>query len=99
MALENTRLAGYLLTGNRSMFLDTDGSVDWLYHCPKVRSTLRVMEKYYDKIPIFYEKRVHFVDPITRQAFLSAEEIFCQHATQNLFQLDMDWTMMILGMI
>ena len=52
MALENTRLAGYLLTGNRSMFLDTDGSVAWLYHCPNVRSTLRVMNKCYDKIPI-----------------------------------------------
>ena len=35
MALEITRLAGSLLTGNRSMFLDTDGSVAWLYHCPK----------------------------------------------------------------
>ena len=90
MALENTRLAGYLLTGNRSMFLDTDGSVAWLYHCPKVRSTLRLMEKCYDKIPIFYENRVHFVDPITRQTFPSANEISCQHATQNLFQLDMD---------
>ena len=33
---------------------------------------------------------MHFVDPITRQTFLSANEIFCQHATQNLFQLDMD---------
>ena len=26
LALQNTRLAGYMLTGNRSMFLDTDGS-------------------------------------------------------------------------
>ena len=90
MALENTRLAGYLLTGNRSMFLDTDGSVAWLYQCPKVRSTLWVMDKCYDKIPIFYENRVHFVDPITRQTFLSANEISCQRATQNLIQLDMD---------
>ena len=90
MALENTRLAGYLLTGNLTMFLDTDGSVAWLYHFPKVRSTLRVMDKCYDKIPIFYENRAHFVDPITRRTFPSANEISCQHATQNLFQLDMD---------
>ena len=27
LAMQNTRLAGYMLTGNRSMFLDTDGSV------------------------------------------------------------------------
>ena len=30
LALENPRLAGYMLTGNRSMFLETDGSVAWL---------------------------------------------------------------------
>ena len=90
MALENTRVAGYILTGNRSMFFDTEGIVAWLYHCPKIRSTLRVMDKCYDKIPIFWENRVHFVDPITRQTFPSANEFSCQHATQNLFQFDLD---------
>ena len=35
LAMHNTRLAGYMLTGNRSLFLDTDGSVACLYHCPK----------------------------------------------------------------
>ncbi len=29
LSLENSRLAGYILNGNRSMFLDTDGSVAW----------------------------------------------------------------------
>ena len=38
LAMQNTRLAGYMLTGNRSIFLDTDGSVAWLYHCPKFLS-------------------------------------------------------------
>ena len=90
MALENTPSAGYLLTGNCSMFLDTDGSFAWLYHCQKVRPTLRVMEKCYDKVPIFFETRVNFFDPITRQTFPSVNEISCQHATQNLFHLDMD---------
>ena len=41
LALQNTRLAGYMLTGNRYMFLDTDGAVGWLYHCPKKVSPLR----------------------------------------------------------
>ena len=41
LAMQNTRLAGYMLTGNRSMFLDTDGSVAWLYHCPKFLSPLK----------------------------------------------------------
>ena len=53
--LENTRLVGYVLTGNRSMLLDTDGSVAWLCHCAKFRSTLRVMEKCYEKVPLLYE--------------------------------------------
>ena len=30
LATQNTRLPGYVLTGNRSTFLDTDGSVAWL---------------------------------------------------------------------
>ena len=35
LALQNTRLVEYMLTGNCSMFMDTDGAVGWLYHCPK----------------------------------------------------------------
>ena len=38
LALGNPRLAGYMLTGNRSMFLETHGNIAWLYHCPKVHS-------------------------------------------------------------
>ena len=36
LSLDNPRLAGYMLTGNRSMFLETDGNLAWLYHCPLV---------------------------------------------------------------
>ena len=43
LSLENPRLAGYMLTGNRSMFLETDGSLAWLYHCPLVHSPLHTM--------------------------------------------------------
>ena len=32
LSLENPRLAGYMFTGNWSMFLETDGSLAWLYH-------------------------------------------------------------------
>ena len=75
LALQNTRLAGYMLTGNRSMFLDTDGAVGWLYHCPKKVSSLKVLEKCFDRISIFYNGRTMFVDPITRQIFPFANEI------------------------
>ena len=65
LALENPRLAGYMLTGNRSRFLETDGSVAWLYYCPKVHSPLHTMNQCYDKIPILYRGQIQFVDPIT----------------------------------
>ena len=44
LAMQNTRLTGYMLIGKRSMFLDTDGSVAWLYHCPKFLWPLRAFE-------------------------------------------------------
>ena len=65
LALENRRLAGYMVTRSRSMFLETDGSVAWLYHCPKVHSPLHTMNQCYDKNPILYRGQIQFVDPIT----------------------------------
>ena len=52
IAVKSPRLAGYVLTGNRSMFLETDGSFAWLYHCPMVHSPLHTMTQCYDRIPI-----------------------------------------------
>ena len=65
LAVENPRLAGYMLTKNRSMLLETDGSVAWLYHCPKVHSPLHTMNQCYDKFPILYRRQIQFFDPIT----------------------------------
>ena len=90
LALENPRLAGYMLTGNRSMFLETDGSVAWLYYCPKVHSPLLTMIQCYDKIPILYRGQSQFVDPITRQIHPHATTQNCSDRIKNLFQLDMD---------
>ena len=90
LALENPRLAGYMLTGNRSMFLETDGSVAWLYQCPKVHSPLHTMNQCYDKIPIPYRGQIHFVDPITRQTCPHAMTQNRSDRIKNLFQLDMD---------
>ena len=90
LALENPRLAGYMLTGNRSMFLETDGSVAWLYHCPKFLSPLHTMNQCYDKIPILYRGQIQFVDPITRQTCPHATTQNCSNRIKSLFQLDMD---------
>ena len=90
LALENPRFASYMLTGNRSMFLEMDGSLAWLYHCPKVHSPLHTMNQCYDKIPILYEGEIRFVDPITRQTYPDAVPQNCSDRIKNLFQLDMD---------
>ena len=87
---ENRRLAGYMLTGNRSMFLETDGSLALFYHCPLVHSPLHTMNQCYDKIPILYEVEIHFVDPITRQTYPDAVPQICSGRIKNLFQLEMD---------
>ena len=90
LAHENPRLAAYMLTGNRSMFPETDGSVAWLYHCPKAHSPLHVMNQCYDKIPILYRRQIQFVDPITRQTYPRAPTENCSDRIKKLSQLDMD---------
>ena len=79
-----------MLTGNRSMFLETDGSLAWLYHCPMFQSPLHTMNQCYDRIPILYEGEIRFVDPITRQTYPDAVTQNCSDRIKNLFQLDMD---------
>ena len=90
LCLKNPRLAGYMLTGNRSMFPETDGSLAWLYHCPLIHSPLHTMNQCYDRIPRLYEGQVQFVDPITRQTQPAANIQNFTHRMINLFQFHMD---------
>ena len=90
LSLENPRVAGYMLTGNQSMFLETDGSLAWLYHCPLVHSPLHTINQCYDRIPILYEGQIQFVDPITRQTHPAANIQICTDRMKNLFQFDMN---------
>ena len=87
---DSPRMAGFLLTNNRSMFLETNGNIAWLYHCPPLFSDLQVMDKCYDRIPILFKGKIHYVDPITRQTFTNAKEQSCLDKHLNLFQLDID---------
>ena len=90
LSMENPQLAGYMLTGNRSMFLSTDGSLGWLYHCPLTHSPPHVMNQCFDKIPIFHKSAVLFADPITRQTYLDAQVQNCSDRIKNFFQFDME---------
>ena len=90
LSLENRRLAGYRLTGNESMFLETDGSLAWLYSCPQVRSPLHTLNQCYDEIPILYKGQIQFVDPITKQTLPDALPQNCSDLIKDLVQMDMD---------
>ena len=90
LSMENPRLTGYMLTGNRSMFLSTNGSLACLYHCPLMRSPPHVMNQCYDKIHIFYKNAILFVDPITRQTYPEAQIQNCSNRIKNLFPFDME---------
>ena len=85
LSLENPRLAGYMLTGNRSIFLETNGSLAWLYSCPQVRSPSHTLNQCYDKIPILYKGKIQFVDPITRQTSPDTLPQNCSDPIKNLF--------------
>ena len=62
-------LAGFMLTGNRSMFLKTDDSLAWLCHFALVHSPLHALNQCFDRIPIVYEGQIQFVDTIARQTY------------------------------
>ena len=88
--LENPRLAGYFLTGKRSVFLETDGSAPWLYHCPLVYLPLHTMSLCYDRIRMLNKGQNQFADPITRQTHPEANLQNCTDRNKNLFHFDMD---------
>ena len=90
LSVENPRLVGYMLTGNRSMFVSTDGSFAWLYHCPLMRSPPHAMNQCYDKISIFYKTSIFYVNPITRQTYPDAQVQNGSDRMKSFFQFDME---------
>ena len=71
--------AGYLLSRNRSNFLDYEGNILWLNTCTKKVSPLYVFEdkRCYKRIPIFYKNKVHFVDTLSRRTYLWDTAVPC----------------------
>ena len=90
LSTENPRLVGYMLTGNRSMFLSTDGSLACQYYCPLMRFPPHVINQCYDKFPTFYKNAIFFVDPNTKQTYPDAQVQNCSDRIKNLFQFDME---------
>ena len=90
VSIENPGLGGYILTGNRSMFLSPDCSLAWLYHIPLMRSPPNVINQCYDKSPTVYKNAIFFVDPITWQTYPDAQVQNCSDRIENLFRFDME---------
>ena len=69
MSVQNSQLAGFLLTGNRSNFQYEEGSTAWLYDCPHFSSLLYKADPFFDRNPKHYKDTLMYVDPITRQTY------------------------------
>ena len=85
--------AGYLLSGNRSNFLDYEGNILWFYTCTKKVSPLYVFEdkRCYKRIPIFYKNKVHFVDTLSRPTYFWDTAVPCgSENSHNVVQLNPD---------
>ena len=90
MSVQNPQLAGFLLTGNRSIFLYVEGSTAWLYDCPHFLSPLYKADRCFDRIPIHFKDTLMYVDPITRQTYDNATPITCDNNPRNIIELDPD---------
>ena len=80
---KNTPLLGYILTGDRSIFVKQEGvNLMKMYKCSKKSSPLYVPQtrECYDKIPILYKNRVQYVHQLTRQTYLWAKKVPCSHS-------------------
>ena len=71
--------AGYLLSGNRSNFINYKGNILWYYICTKKVSPLYVFEdkRCYKRISIFYKNKVHFVDTLSRRTYFWDTSVPC----------------------
>ena len=87
MSVKNPQLAGYLLTANRSNFPYVEGSTAWLYDCTFF-SLPYEGDNCFDRIPIYYQDIVMYIDPITRQTFYYATPLSCDKNPQKVIALD-----------
>ena len=83
--------AGYLLSGNRSNFIEYEGNTLWYYPCTKKLSPLYVFDdkRCYKRIPIFYKNKLHFVDTLSRRTYFWDTVVPCgSENSHNVVQLN-----------
>ena len=80
---KNIPFLGYILTGDRSIFVKQERvNVMKMYKCAKKSSPLYVPEtrECYDKIPKLFKNRVQYVYQLTRQIYLWSKKVPCSHS-------------------
>ena len=91
-----TPLLGYVLTGDRSIFVKQEGvNVMKMYKCAEKLSPLYVPQtrECYNKIPILCKNRVQNVHQLTRQTYLWAKKVPCSHSNfDQLISVDTEGT-------
>ena len=93
LAVLKISYAGYLLSGNRSNFIDYKGNILWFYTSTKKVSPLFVFEdkRCYERIPIFYENKVYFVDTLSGRKYFWDTSVPCgSENSHNVVQLNPD---------
>ena len=92
-AQTNPFMAGYLLTGNRSNFVCIAGVSLWLFEWYHYLSPFYThKEKCSDRISIYYQDTIYYVDPISRQKHSFATEIACDSNPGKTIALELDGT-------
>ena len=79
---KDTPLLGYILTGDRSIFVQEEGiNVMKMYKCANKVSQLWVPndKTCYDKIPILYKGVVQYVHQLTRRPTPRLKKVPCSH--------------------
>ena len=85
--------AGYLLSENRSNFIDYEGNVLWYYTCTKKLTPLYVFvdKRCYKRIQIFYKRKVLFVDTLSRRTYFWDTAVpYGSENSHNVVQLNPD---------
>ena len=89
LAQSNPLMARFLLTGNRSTFVHIKGASLWLNENQHYLLPLYThKENCFDEIPIYYQDRLSYVDPISRQPYSFATEILCDGNPATIIALD-----------
>ena len=77
-----------MLTGNLSMFLDNDGAVGWLYHCPRKFHLLKFSKKASIEYQFFTMGERCLSTLLPAKLFLVATKYIALVATKMPFNLD-----------